>query len=736
VIRRQGERHSDAGAGSLCVRTIWIIAFGYLLLFSNTADCGNQAGASPSPTPVATIKLPPIVITATRFETSIQEATADVSVLTAPQIQNAAAETLDDLLRETPGFNTFRRSSSIVTAPADDPEAQGVTLRGIGPGGASRALVLLDGIPINDGFGGWIYWDEVPLDSLQRIEIVNGGGSNLWGNGAEGGVINLITRRPSGNNATARASYGNRDTTDDALTGNYEDGSLTIGLEGNIFNTAGWNIVAPGYRGPIDHNSSSIHQFFSGRIDDDLTDSLGLFLRGSYYHENRDLGTPLRASDAARGLINAGGYFNAPPGRFDLSIYAHLSDYSERFSIVNRSRTSEIPSQLQHVPSLDTGASLTWTRPILTHNRLVAGGDYRLIDGESDDQYFNPDGTAVIDRKVSSGRQNFFGLFIEDMFRPIENLEFDLSVRGDFFQNLHGRIREMSTADGLTVTHFPDRMRTATSPKLGFRYAPTDWLTLRGGLYEAFRAPTLAELYRQSSVEDLVLKPNPNLSPEFLQGGEAGVELSRILPNVILDLTGYWDILHKPISDVVTAINPITEADAERTRENLGRARIRGYEVKLAYDLPVKDWGLWSRHHPDLHLAAQYLRSEAKLLYNPSDPTLEGRRLALVPWDTGDGSLTYRDDLVGELTVELAYQGMQWEDSDNHDLQRGYWIANLVLYRSLPKPGFIHIAGDASAYLKIQNLLNNAYVIDRGGGVPKLGTPFLLLGGLRVGLQP
>jgi iron complex outermembrane receptor protein len=676
--------------------------------------------------------MPPMVVSVTRLPGPTTDSTADVTVLTQRDIQSSSAESLDDVLRAVPGFNTFRRSSSMVTAPADDPEAQGVTLRGIGPGGASRALVMLDGIPVNDAFGGWIYWDEIPLDSIERIEVVNGGGSNLWGNEAEGGLINIITKRPHGRGLQSRASYGNRNTTDDALTGNYEAGPFRVGLEGNFFNTAGWNIIAPAFRGPIDHNTSSIHELFSGRVDYDPGRALTAFLRGSYYRESLDLGTPFRSSSATRGFINGGGTLQtATAGRFSLSSYAHLSTFGENFSIVNTPRTAEIRSQSQRVPSTDVGGSLTWTRSWIAHNQLLAGGDFRLIDGKSEDGFFNAAGTAIDNVMVSSGQQNFFGMFVEDIYRPVENLEVDVSVRGDLFQNLHGRIRNNPSTAAATVMTFPDRTRTATSPKLAVRYAPWQWLTLRGSLYEAFRAPTLAELYRQSTVESLVLLPNPSLSPEFLEGGELGLQLNTGR-GATLGLTGYWDILHKPISNVVTGSDPVTGQDTQRTRENLGRAQIRGYEANFDYDTYWINWHRWARYHPDLHLTVDYLRSEAKLTYNPPDPLLKGRRLALVPWNTGSGNVSYRDDLIGEISVQVMYQGMQWEDSDNRDRQPAYWLTNLTLARQLPEIPWARWLKNDKAYLKMQNLLNHSYVVDLGGGIPKTGTPFLVEGGLIV----
>jgi iron complex outermembrane recepter protein len=389
---------------------------------------------------------------------------------------------------------------------------------------------------------------------------------------------------------------------------------------------------------------------------------------------------------------------------------------------------TETPLQSQHVPSTDVGGWLTWTKTIFPHNQLLAGGDFRWIDGQSDDSYYNPSGTAVSDRKVSEGRQNFFGAFIEDVYRPSEKVEADLSVRSDVFQNLVGQIQDTPVGDKRGVVHFPDRTRTATSPKVGLRVAPWRWLSMRGSLYQAFRAPTLAELYRQSSVERLVLLPNPKLAPEFLEGGEIGLELAAPGP-FSLDLSGYWNILHRPIGNVVTAVDQVTGADAQRTRVNFGRARIRGYEIRSAYDLNWIPWGGWAAYHPHLRFLLDYLRSEATLTYNPPDPTLEGRRLALVPWSTGVGQATYQDDLFGQANLQVAFQGMQWEDSDNHDRQRAYWLMNLSW--SHPLPTFLRPRpfDDASLYIRIQNLLDHDYVIDRGGGIPKLGTPFMLQGG-------
>ncbi len=735
----------------------WFLnALPIFLLMSLTAPRAGLADPSPSAAPTSTsaasanaYTLPPVVVSATRTDITPANSTSDLTIFSNDDVKQTPSLVIDDALRWIPGFNTFRRSSSMVTAPADDPEAQGVTLRGVGPGGASRALVLYDGIPVNDAFGGWIYWDELPLAGIDHVEVVEGGGSDLWGNEAEGGVINIISKPPANNNnVQIQGSYGNRNTTQDYASGDYQLApTVKVSLEQDFFNTNGWNVVRSGFRGPADHSSSSLHTLSGGRIEYDPGNGITTFLRGSFYQEYRDLGTAFQSASATRGFVNGGGTYDDNNGDlFNTSVYAHLSTYHENFSMENASRTIETPSQTQRVPSYDEGGFFTWSRVFLQQHTVAAGGDFRLIQGTDYDNFYNTAGTAIDDRRKSSGQQQFVGAYIEDLFRPLEQLEIDASVRGDLFTNTDGKITNTvtpgtsdCTIDGLPCApngtqNFSNHLRTATSPRLGIRYDATKWLTLRGNAYEAYRAPTLAELFRQSSVEDLVLLPNPRLEPEFFYGADAGF-VFKAIPSLTTSWTGFWGNLHNPINNVVTASNPVTGADAERTRENLGRARIRGYQTALQYDFDWINWYQWSGYHPKLSLTANYLRSEATLTSSPPDPTLVGRRLALVPWDTLSIGLRYSDTLLGDFWVQEQYQGKQWEDSDNHDLQPSYWVTNLSWLHSLPHSASAPWLEASTAYVKVQNMFNNQYIIDLGGDIPHIGTPIMVLGGVTVPLS-
>src|SRR5688572_24114754 len=147
-----------------------------------------------------------ITVTATRTETRVADTPASVVVLSSEALRDSAAPTLDDALRQVAGFTLFRRSGSRVA----NPTAQGVTLRGVGASGASRALVLDDGVPLNDPFGGWIYWGRVPRVAIDRAEVLRGGASDLYGSSAMGGVIQFVRRKSPA--LSVEASAGSQQT--------------------------------------------------------------------------------------------------------------------------------------------------------------------------------------------------------------------------------------------------------------------------------------------------------------------------------------------------------------------------------------------------------------------------------------------------------------------------------------------------------------------------------------------
>src|SRR5688572_21529805 len=190
-----------------------------------------------------------ITVTATRTETRVADTPASVMVLSREALRESAAPTLDDALRQVAGFTLFRRTGSRVA----NPTAQGVSLRGVGASGASRALALDDGVPLNDPFGGWVYWGRVPRAALDRIEVLRGGASDLYGSSAMGGVVQFIRRKSPG--LMIDATAGSQQTASTSVFAGIRRGSWTGDVAADLFTTDGYVLVRPEERGPVDTNA-------------------------------------------------------------------------------------------------------------------------------------------------------------------------------------------------------------------------------------------------------------------------------------------------------------------------------------------------------------------------------------------------------------------------------------------------------------------------------------------------
>src|SRR5437762_11793219 len=227
-----------------------------------------------------------VTVTPTRTEQRLGDTPASVNVVSSREIAASPALVADDVLRQVPTFSLFRRTSSLVAQPT----TQGVSLRGIGPSGQSRTLVLLDGIPFNDPFGGWVYWTRVPLASVDRIEMTDGTTSSLYGNYAMGGVINIITSRPTRAMVDLKTQYGNEKSPKLDFFAADRWNNLGAAVEGSFFRTDGFPLVAANERRPIDNHADVRYRIVSGKMEYSPTDRCNAFLRPGYFSEERDHG--------------------------------------------------------------------------------------------------------------------------------------------------------------------------------------------------------------------------------------------------------------------------------------------------------------------------------------------------------------------------------------------------------------------------------------------------------------
>ncbi len=461
-----------------------------------------------------------IVVTATQTKTRLADTPASVVVIDAEALATTAAATTDDALRQVPGFTLFRRSGS----RSANPTSQGVSLRGIGASGASRALVLDDGIPLNDPFGGWVYWGRVPRIAIDRIEVVRGGASDLYGSGAMGGVVQFI-RRGSSDEIAYEASAGNEGTETSSLFLAVKRGGWSGSIDVDWLMTSGYVLVPASQRGAVDVDANARHTAIDGTLR-----YAGSFLRASRYTESRNNGTPLQINDTAIRQIAAGSDVKIGSGSLLVRGYDSSQEYHQTFSAIAAGRNSERLTVDQRVPSTGRGGSLQWFETIGA-NVIVAGGDARLVSGASDEQQFAVNG-KVTPLRVA-GRQRDGSAYIEDVATPSPLVTLSAGVRFDSWRNYDADRNGAALAD---------RSDDAWSPRVTLLVRASDRLTLTAGAYRAFRAPALNELYRNltmfsmttddtianvtlSSTPALITRQRQNLGSSRSRGAEADAEL-------------------------------------------------------------------------------------------------------------------------------------------------------------------------------------------------------------------
>jgi len=652
-------------------------------------------------------RLEPVVVTPSRLEQKTSETPASVTVVTRDDLRASGVQTLDDVLRQVPGFSLFRRSSSLVTHPT----TQGVSLRGIGPSGASRALVLFDGVPLNDPFGGWVYWNRVPLLGLEQIEVARGG--TIWGNYALGGVVQLIPRRVLRTGGAFEGAYGSFDTRSLGLLLHAAPGPLRLSLEGNDFATDGFEVVKASRRGAIDIEAFSEHRTAQGRAELRLAPGLSVFGGVNYYEEDRGNGTPLQVNDTRAFLYTAGMRAgDLDTGEWAFTVFAQDQRFHSTFSAQALDRNAETLALDQQVPSASAGGALQWARRLGAH-LVTAGGDVRWIEGETDEEVFA--GGAFIRTRVAGGEQLLPGLFVQDVYTPAPDWELTASLRADYWVTYAASRRDTPPPAGVPARqHFPDVDQLAVSPRLAALWHATPTTDVRASVYQTFRAPTLNELYRVFRVRNDVTAANEKLRPERLTGGELGVQ-QRVGP-LEGRLTGFWNEVEHLIANVTLSRNlPDCPAGTTcRQRQNLDLARIRGVEAELEY-----------RPSPAWRFLAAYLFTDARVVDAPPQPALEGNRLAQVPEHTYTLNARWSDPRWVDVSVTGRFVGRAFEDDANTLPLGSYFLVDVMVSRAVTKWGEV--------FAGVENLFDEVHSTGRTSeGVVSIGTPRLVRGGIRL----
>ncbi|HEV2498023.1 MAG TPA: TonB-dependent receptor [Terriglobia bacterium] len=586
-----------------------------------------------------------VTVTANRVATPVSQTAGSVAVLSSTQIASTPALTLDGILRQIPGFSLFRRTDSRVA----NPTTQGVSLRGVGASAASRALVLENGIPLNDPFGGWVYWDRVPRVSVDRFEVAEGGASDLYGSDAMGGVINVITRQAARSQASLDASYGNEDTPDVSLWAGTEWRRWSGELSAEAFGTDGYVLVPASIRGPVDTPAGSNDTDLTLTLNRQISNSLRAFVSGAVFGEARKNGTPVQTNRTHLRQLSAGlDWQSSVAGAFTLRGYGGAQLLDQNFSSIAASRASESLTDLQRVPAQVAGFSAQWQRELGTRQTWVAGFEASAVRGASDELKYSKG--AVNSAVGAGGRQDIQGLYAEDILRLTPRWILTGTARYDHWRNFDA----LSTTLPLvppgpsTVINFPPLSESAFSPRLSLLRQVTSSVSLYASAFRAFRAPTLNELYRPFRVGNVLTLSNNTLGAERLDGAEVGAGFAPAGGRMRVHAALFWNQINQPIANVTLSTTPSLITDQ---RQNLGSTLTRGLEVEARERI----WG-------NLLFTEGYQYAKATVLSFPGDVALQGLDVPQVPRNAFTFGANYSKAWLGTLSLEGRYTGVQYDD--------------------------------------------------------------------------
>ena len=648
-----------------------------------------------------------IDVTASRTALPLSQTPASIHVLSAEQIRTSGSLEVDDVLRQVAGFDLFRRNSSRTS----NPTTQGVSLRGMGSSGASRAVVLLDGVPATDPFGGWMNWSQIPRAAVENVEMLRGGASDLYGGEALSGAVQLLTKTPEATDADLDISYGNQTTPN---VSGYLGGAFGKWLASGAaeyFTTNGYIPVQPSQRGAVDNAASSLHRNGQVQLQRQLSQRSRFFVRGSGYDDSRHNGTIIevnrtRAWQAAAGFDWSG----AADDVLEMRAYGGTEDYHQTFATVAASRATETLARLQQVPSREWGLSAQYLRPIARSHTLLGGVDFAHVTGESDEQIFTAGQPSSLVN--SGGLDRCTGVFVEDLARFTHRWLVTGILRFDDWQTVSGFNRTTTLPSRqVSLTQFQDRSETAFNPKLATHYQINDRLAWRASVYRSFRSPTLNELYRSFRLGNILTLANQQLRAERLTGWETGPTEKLLNGKLNLAQAFFWADVNRPIANLTQTVTP---ALITRQRQNLGSTRARGVEAQA-------DWSAmrW------IHLAAQYQFVDAQVTSYPVNQQLVGLRVPEVPRHEFTFQARYSNPRFLTLAVQGRSTSSVFDDDLNTLTLDSYFKMDAFVSRRINALVDVYAAGE--------NLLNQHFMVARTP-IVTLGSPLVARAGIQLHL--
>lgn len=665
------------------------------------------------------------VITATRSARTVRDVPASVVVLQPTDKVETVARSVSDFLRVIPGYTTKDYQSSTVTSPTNSAPS----LRGLGGTSASRTLVLLDGIPMNEPFAGWVHWPRIPLGLVKQVEVVRGGSAGVWGDRAMGGVINLITVDPRQTTLSLTASGGSYGANHAGVLGTLRKQRVGLLFAGDLSGLTGWKNVPQSIRGPIDKNVNSRDKVLFAKGVFDLTPLIQLHLTGNYLDDRRQNGSVLKGNHTEVTDLRGGLRWVTSGGSIvTVNAYGSHTGFSLQSSSDALDRLSERPNLDQFdVPSNALGLQAQWSRRLFDTHLLAAGVDVSDVDGEvNEDIAYSRSASAYTRRRRVTGHQRLVGVYASDVVSLTSTTRLVASLRRDQWRNADARRIIHSLSDGtlLTDSSYAPTSDAHFSYSLGLQQRAGASLSVRGSVYQSFRAPTLNELLKPfTATGNVVTEANADLRPETLTGVDLGADYTPA-PGVVARVTAFWNVVRDPIQEitiglagsspaVIAPCGQIAAGGACRQRQNLDEFQTHGLEAEVEVD-PNRFW----------FLRGSYTWNPTEITKATAQPQLVGMAARANSRHQFSASVGYSNPAYVNANVTTRFVGQRFDDDLNTLTLESFYVTDVRVSRQ--------VTAKARLFASVENAFDREYPISRAAsGFVRVGTPRLFQGGIQ-----
>jgi len=650
----------------------------FILFLTFPADVAGAAEAMAGRDMDAYTRLEDIVVSATRTEKNKDKAPNSVSVLSREEIEKHHIDTLDEALKYETGVHVARFGGILDTTP-------NISMRGLP--GDDRTLVLLNGLPLNQGYTGSVEWAAISMESIERIEIIRGPGSALYGGNAMGGVVNIISQTPEEFTGRLKAGYGSNEKKrgslylggrlgkrlslsggfeneilDDAdptdyVTADIEDtpgGSLYGGYPDENPEGGSWWVVGDGGEKQAERWNANFRAAYelpaAGEIFFD-------FQKGYRDYDYAEPNTYLRdagGNEAFQGIVDIGA--GQSTEEVEASDYlsgigeTEFSNYALRYKALWEDLTLDGKAGYQYrdhwyttadegfyqnaTGSRSDSESDSWFADVqtdysLTERHLLTCGLYFRTDAYTSDvydlAYFRDEHSKTVKTEITEGKNRFYAAYFQDEWNILEELTLYSGLRFDYWECFDGKSGQTGAIDD-----FDDMSDSSLSPSLSVNWHPLSDTYIRSSVAKGFRAPNIYELYRTWSWGGwMVFHSNPDLEPETLWNYELGAD--QYFFGRKLKISG--TVFHTDVDDYIDSYKGEGPNYYDYYRDNIAEVGIDGLEI--ATTVHPFDW---------LKVWANYTLNNAEYEECDEKPEIEGNNVTDVP------------DRMANVGTELSYK--------------------------------------------------------------------------------